>query len=108
MRVGFLLLLALLGPACFGAAAPDPARAAVEERGPAVFQGSPPGTVDHEKDEGMMMTPFGNVRRNPPAATKVRNGLPDRGKAAGDGYEIVQTPFGPVKRGIKNQGKDRE
>lgn len=108
MKTAFLLLLVLLGPACFGTAMPEPARAAVEERGTAVLQGSPPGTVDHEKDEGMMTTPFGKIRRNPPAATKVRNGLPDCGKASEDGYEIVQTPFGPVKRGITNQGKDRE
>lgn len=108
MRTGFLLLLALLVPACLGAAAPEPARAAVEDRGTAVLQGSPPGTVDHEKDEEMMMTPFGEIRRNPSAATKVRNGLSGGGKAPGDGCEIVLTPFGPVKRGIANQGKDRE
>lgn len=108
MKTAFLLLLGLLGPACFGTAAPEPALAAMEERGTAVLQGSPSDTVDHDKDAGMMTTPFGKIRRNPSAATKVRNGLSGRGKAPGDGCEIVLTPFGPVKRGITNQGKDRE
>lgn len=106
MRAAFLLLLMV--SVCFTAAATDSARAAVEERETAGFQGSPPGTPDKEKDDGMMTTPFGKIRRIPPAATEVPNGLTDRGKTAGDGYEIVQTPFGPVKRGITNQGKDRE
>lgn len=108
MRTGLLLLLILLGPAYSGAVAAEPARTAGEERGTAGLTGSLPVTVDHEKNDGIITTPFGKINRNLSAPVNVRKDIINRGKAAEEGYEIVQTPFGPVKCGIRNEGKDRE